>query len=70
MTTKFRVWLVPGKAPEWGRLKILEANPFAADSWTVTVSGNGADLEKFVRSRRDLFTLYERAPVANQRTGS
>ena len=63
MTTKFRVWLVLGKKPEWGQAKIVKADSFGIDAWIVVVDGDGADLEKFIKSRRDLFTLYERLPA-------
>ena len=63
MTTKFRVWLVLGKRAEWGQTTVLHAESFGVDAWIVVVEGDGADLEKFIKSRRDLFTLYERMPA-------
>jgi hypothetical protein len=59
-TSKFRVWIVPGKEPTWSATTIIQAEPFSSDGWTVVVRGDGRDLVRFIKSRRDLFTLYER----------
>ncbi len=61
LTTRFRVWLVPGTKPDWqGEAIILKADQLNTGAWTVLVRGNGSDFERFIKSRRDLFTLYER----------
>jgi hypothetical protein len=63
MTTKFRIWSVLGQKPEWGAAKVIRAESFGVDAWIVVVEGDGSDLERFIKSRRDLFTLYERMPA-------
>ena len=61
ITSKFRVWIVPGKEPNWnGATTIIQADPFSTDAWTVVVRGDGGELVRFIKSRRDMFTLYER----------
>jgi hypothetical protein len=67
MTTKFRIWSVLGQRPEWGTAKVVRAESFGVDAWIVVVEGDGADLERFIKSRRDLFTLYERMPALRDR---
>jgi hypothetical protein len=60
--TKFRVWVITGQRPDWDSLRVLAVEPNGADSWTVVVDGDGRDFEQYVKTRRDLFTLYEWAP--------
>lgn len=60
MNAKFRVWMIAGQKPDWSGLPVIKAEPYAGDSWTVVVEGDGSAFERYVRTRRDLFTLYER----------
>jgi hypothetical protein len=61
------VWSVQGKAPEWeSDLGIVRVEKSIANAWIVDVSDNGAKLERYIKSRSDLFALYERMPAARR----
>ena len=60
MTSRYRVWLLGGKEPEWGEVRVRESAREAVDCWNVVVEGNGADLVRFLKSRKDLFFCYLR----------
>jgi hypothetical protein len=60
MTSHYKIWTVAGKAPQWGTIDVRNVAQLAPDCWKVSVPGTGADLVKFVKSRRDLFFCYLR----------
>jgi hypothetical protein len=58
---------VQGKAPEWETdLGIVRVEKSVANAWTVDVADSGTKLERYIKSRNDLFALYERVPPARR----
>jgi hypothetical protein len=60
MTSSYTVWMIGGKEPIWGEIRVRHASQVSADCWKVVVEGNGADLVKHLKSRSDLFFFYLR----------
>jgi hypothetical protein len=64
-STRFRVWSVHGTPPQWeADLGIVRVEKSIENVWIVYVSDGGAKLERYIKSRSDLFVLYERMAAA------
>ena len=70
--SRYRIWLQPGveRIPRrLGGAKAISAEFFCADGVDVTVEGDGADLEKYLNARHDLFNSWDRVRDEGAKTG-
>lgn len=57
--SKFQVWTISGKRPDWGDLPVKVAQ-LGSDVWSVQIEGDGSELLRLIKTKKDVFFCYQR----------